>query len=99
MAKMTRKQVKEFLNNDENWTIIPGNLYVRLETLDYQDLHYAAIAHKHVANAYRLYRSDEEPIVEFHRFSYHILDREHQALGYSVSMTEMENKIFERSRK
>lgn len=102
MPKMTRKQVAEFVDNNENWKIIPGNEYIKLGTLDYGSLHYAVVFCKTLINAYECERHGSLPKYEWrrdHYFEYDPGTNELKSLTYSVSNTLIKDKIYEEAKK
>lgn len=93
---MTRKQVKEFVKDLNNWKIIPGNQYIQLAVLDFRSLHFANIMERRDRSMYRyLTAKDNSPEIRWEWGTYHIYDPDNGVLVYSVSHTEIENKIYE----
>ena len=93
---MTRKQVKEFVDNIENWRIIPGNEYIQLAVLDFGGLHYANIMERRDRSIYRYLTAQENaPDIQWATGTYHIYDPENGVLVYSTSKSQIENKIYE----
>lgn len=97
---MTRKEVKAFLDNPDNWEIIPGNQYVQVALLDFKDLHIAQIMYRHDENLWRYYtkREDYTPRFEWPTLSFWYYDPENNSMLNSASLTEIMNKIYERDK-
>ena len=97
---MTRKQVKAFLEDPKNWKEVKGNDFVQSSLLNYQDMHIVQIQHRHDLNAWKLISKHDGyiPRIVWQGLSYWAYDPETLALLYSVSRTELENKIYERER-
>ena len=93
---MTRKQVKEFVEDLNNWRIIPGNQYIQLAVLDFADLHFANIMERRDRSIYRYLTAQENaPDIQWATGTYHIYDPENGVLVYSTSKSQIENKIYE----
>ena len=93
---MTRKQVKEFVEDLNNWRIIPGNEYIQLAVLDFGGLHYANIMERRDRSIYRYLTAQENtPDIQWCWGTYHIYDPENGVLVYSTSKSQIENKIYE----
>ena len=93
---MTRKQVKEFVEDLNNWRIIPGNEYIQLAVLDFADLHFANIMERRDRSIYRYLTAQENaPDIQWATGTYHIYDPENGVLVYSTSKSQIENKIYE----
>lgn len=99
MSRMTRKQVAEFVDNDANWTIIPGNEYIKLGTLDYGSLHYAVTFTKSLRNVYEVHKHDATPKYSWSRDHYFEYEPEAKGLVYSVSNTLIKDRIYEEAKK
>lgn len=97
---MTRKQVKAFIENPNNWLEVPGNTFVRAAKLIYPGMHIIQIQHRHDLNAWKLIskRDGYIPRLVWQGLSYWAFDPDTLALLYSISRTELENKIYERER-
>ena len=93
---MTRKQVKDFVEDLNNWRIIPGNEYIQLAVLDFADLHFANIMERRDRSIYRYLTAQENaPDIQWATGTYHIYDPENGVLVYSTSKSQIENKIYE----
>lgn len=94
---MTRKQVKEFVDNIENWRIIPGNQYVQIAVLDVKNLHIAQIMYRHDQNKWKYVtgREDYEPFICWPTLSFWFYDPEKETMEACVSRSYIENKIYE----
>lgn len=99
MSKMTRKQVAAFVDNDDNWTIIPGNDYIKLGTLDFGDLHYAVIFAREICNTLEIIRNGEAPRYKWRREFYYEYDPATKGLTYSTSNTHVKDKVYEEANK
>lgn len=95
---MTRKQVKEFVEDINNWRIVPGNQYVQIALLDFKDLHIALIMYRHDMNYWKYFtnRDDYTPSIAWQTMSYWYYDPESETLLNNTSQTEVMNKIYER---
>ena len=95
---MTRKQVKEFVDNIENWRIIPGNQYVQVALLDFKGLHIAQIMYRHDINHWKYVTNHDDyvPRIEWPTLSFWFYDPENETMDNTVSRTYIENKIYER---
>lgn len=98
---MTRKQVKDFIEDINNWRVIPGNQYVQCAVMIYWDMHIVQIQTKHDANAwkYRTKQDDCKPLLEWQTGTFWIFDPDTDALLYTISRTELENKIYAEEKK
>lgn len=92
---MTRKEVKAYLDDPKNWAVVPGNRFVQCAILNYWDLFIIQIQHKHDANAWK-YRTMREahPQLEWQGGTLWVYDPDTDALLYTISRTELENKIY-----
>ena len=95
---MTRKQVKEFIEDINNWRIIPGNQYVQIALLDFKDLHIAQIMYRHDLNHWKSVtsRDDYTPNISWQTMSFWYYDPESETMQNSTSQTEVMNKLYER---
>lgn len=97
MSRMTRKQVKEFVEDLNNWTVIPGNEYVQLAVLEFNGLRFAQIMYRRDVNKWReLTKQDYTPKIEWSPQSYWDFDSVTNTLGSNFSRTYIENRIYER---
>ena len=93
---MTRKQVKDFVEDLNNWRIIPGNEFIQLAVLDFADLHFANIMERRDISIYRYLTAQENtPDIQWCWGTYHIYDPDTGVLVYSTSKSQIENKIYE----
>lgn len=93
---MTRKEVKAYIDDPNNWAVIPGNEFVQCAVMEYWDLHIIQIQHKHDENAWKRATKYEDtlPKLVWQTGTFWIFDPETRALLYTISRTELENKIY-----
>lgn len=96
---MTRKQIKDYIEDPANWHTVPGNDLVQVQMLDFGNLHYAAIATKVILNITGILLNHEEPVTGFRAMTYHRYDPELNCFRDTVSKTSMEKEIYEELRK
>jgi hypothetical protein len=96
---MTRKQIKDYIEDPVNWYTVPGNDLVQVQMLDFGNLHYAAIATKAILNITGIYLNHEDPVTGFRAMTYHRYDPDLNCFRDTVSKTAMVNEIFKESRK
>lgn len=98
---MNRREVREFIDNDENWVVVEGNDYIRLEVLRFGSLAFGQIALNEIRNHIELIQNPgTAPRFGFKRQGYYYeLDEENHAMGYAVSMTSVQDRIWKEARK
>lgn len=98
---MNRKEVSEYIENDNNWTVLDGNEYIRLEVLRFGTLAFGQIALNEVRNRIEMIQHPEVgPRYGFKRQGYfYELDEENHAVGYSISMTSVRDRIWKEDKK
>ena len=99
MPRMTKKEVRQFIDNPENWKVIDGNRYVRAALLDIGPLHYIKIEQRCITNHSEMFLHNADPETGFSSISYSNYDPDLECVLYSTSRTEMENRIYEECRK
>lgn len=98
-AKMTKKQVTDFISDESNWKTITCDELVQIRILDYKDLHYAAIAIKRIVNIADILLHGAAPATGFDVLSHHRFDPDQKCFRDTVSKTSMEKEIYEACRK
>ena len=97
---MNRKEVKDFIENDANWEVVAGNDYIRLEILRFGSLAFGQIAQNEILNRTEMIIHQAEPVYGFKRMGYfYELDEEHHGMGYSVSFTSVQDRIYKEQKK
>ena len=98
---MNRKEVKDFIDNSENWEVVAGNEYIRLEILRFGSLAFGQIDQNEILNhTETIIHPEAAPVYGFKRQGYfYELDEENHALGYSVSFTSVYDRIYKEQKK
>ena len=99
MSRMTRKQVADLVDDDTNWTIIPGNNYIKLGVLSYGSLMYACIFAREICNTFDILTRHAQPKYSWRRTLYYEYDPAGKGLKYSTSNTQIKDKIYEEAKK
>ena len=98
---MNRREVKEYIADDKNYEIAEGNEFIRLEILRFGSLAFGQIAVNEIRNRIELITNpDAAPRYGFKRQGYfYELDEEHHAIGYTVSLTSVQDRIWKEAKK
>lgn len=97
MEKLTRKQVREHVQDPANWEIIPGNDYVRAARMVYGSKTYIRVDNAQIINyANAFVWKKEEPEIGFRTLMYY---RWNPAEGdcNSISFTQLCDEIYQTS--
>lgn len=94
---ITRKEVKKFVDNPDNWEVIPGNQYVQVAKLKHPILCVMQIQRRYDRNQWKYItkRDDYQPEIVWEGGSFWRYDRNTDVLICSISRTEVENLIYD----
>lgn len=95
---MTRKEVKEYIEDPTNWAVVQGNQFVQVAILRYPaDFDILQTQYRYDLNHWKrtAKRDDYQPRIVWQGGSFFHYDPKTSAMFNSISRTQLENMIYE----
>lgn len=97
--KMTKKQAAKYIEDRKNWKMTQAGIYVHVYRLDFGQVHFAEVQHKHVINTIEVILRKAEPRADYGRSEYYVFNEELDCFGDTIRRTAMADMIWEEAKK